>query len=186
MPKFLLFGNAALCATWPSRGFIDVRNPTGTLPPMKIILLALMVIGMGCGNSEPGAPASPVENNGPEAKASEPAPTKHTKDSLETIQQRLASDEAILLDVREKDEWDLGHLKAAMLTPLSVLEEGEGDAGFANIVGKLSKDKIIYCHCVSGGRVMPASKILHQLGYDVRPLKPGYDDLVEAGFEDVE
>ncbi|MFL2905321.1 MAG: rhodanese-like domain-containing protein [Limisphaerales bacterium] len=153
---------------------------------MKIILLALMVIGMGCGNSEPGAPASPVENNGPEAKDSEPAPTKHTKDSLETIQQRLASDEAILLDVREKDEWDLGHLKAAMLTPLSVLEEGEGDAGFANIVGKLSKDKIIYCHCVSGGRVMPASKILHQLGYDVRPLKPGYDDLVEAGFEDVE
>ena len=33
---------------------------------------------------------------------------------------------------------------------------------------------------------MPASKILYQQGYDVRPLKPGYDDLVEAGFEDVE
>ena len=148
---------------------------------MKVLLLALMVVWMGCA---PQAPSSSAENKGTEAKA--PAPTEHTKDSLETIQERLANNEAILLDVREQDEWDLGHLKAAMLAPLSVLEEGEGDAGFANIVGKLSREKIIYCHCVSGGRVMPASKILHQQGYDVRPLKPGYDDLVEAGFEDVE
>ena len=91
-----------------------------------------------------------------------------------------------MLDVREQDEWDLGHLKDAVLAPLSVLEEGAGDEGFDALLGKLSKDKIIYCHCVSGGRVMPASRILHQQGYDVRPLKPGYDDLVEAGFEDVE
>ena len=150
---------------------------------MKVLLLVLMVVWMGCAPQAP-APSSSAENNGAEAKM--PAPTEHTKDSLETIQERLANNEAILLDVREQDEWDLGHLKAAMLAPLSVLEEGEGDAGFANIVGKLSREKIIYCHCVSGGRVMPASKILHQLGYDVRPLKPGYDDLVEAGFEDVE
>ncbi len=150
---------------------------------MKLLLLALMVVWMGCAPQAP-APASSAENKGTEAKA--PAPTEHTKDSLETIQERLANNEAILLDVREQDEWDLGHLKAAMLAPLSVLEEGEGDAGFANIVGKLSKDKIIYCHCVSGGRVMPASKILHQLGYDVRPLKPGYDDLIKVGFEGVE
>ena len=98
----------------------------------------------------------------------------------------MANNEAILLDVREQDEWNLGHLKAAVLAPLSVLEEGAGDEGFDALLGKLSKDKIIYCHCVSGGRVMPASKILNQQGYDVRPLKPGYDDLVEAGFEDVE
>ena len=151
---------------------------------MKIILLALMVVWMGCGNSEPEAPTPSAENNETEAKA--PAPTEHTQDSLETIQERLANNEAILLDVREQDEWNLGHLKAAVLAPLSVLEEGVGDKGFDALLGKLSKDKIIYCHCVSGGRVMPASKILHQQGYDVRPLKPGYDDLVEAGFEDVE
>ena len=151
---------------------------------MKIILLALMVVWMGCGNSEPEAPTPSTDNNETEAKA--PAPTEHTQDSLETIQERLANNEAILLDVREQDEWNLGHLKAAVLAPLSVLEEGAGDEGFDALLGKLSKDKIIYCHCVSGGRVMPASKILHQQGYDVRPLKPGYDDLVEAGFEDVE
>jgi len=155
---------------------------------MKFILLALMVVWMGCGNSEPEALTPSAENNEieTEAKAPAPPPTEHTKDSLGTIQKRLANNEAILLDVREQDEWDLGHLKDAVLAPLSVLEEGAGDEGFDALLGKLSKDKIIYCHCVSGGRVMPASKILHQQGYDVRPLKPGYDDLVEAGFEDVE
>jgi len=151
---------------------------------MKFLLLALMVAWMGCGNSEPEAPTPSTDNNETEAKA--PAPTEHTQDSLETIQERLAKNEAILLDVREQDEWNLGHLKAAVLAPLSVLEEGAGDEGFDALLGKLSKNKIIYCHCVSGGRVMPASRILHQHGYDVRPLKPGYDDLVGAGFEDVE
>jgi len=151
---------------------------------MKFLLLALMVAWMGCGNSEPEAPTPSTDNNETEAKA--PAPTEHTQDSIETIQERLANNEAILLDVREQDEWNLGHLKAAVLAPLSVLEEGAGDEGFDALLGKLSKNKIIYCHCVSGGRVMPASRILHQQGYDVRPLKPGYDDLVGAGFENVE
>ena len=151
---------------------------------MKIILLALMMVWMGCGNSEPEAPTPSTENNETEAKA--PAPTEHTQDSLETIQERLANNEAILLDVREQDEWDLGHLKSAVLAPLSVLEEGSGDEGVDALLGKLSKEMIIYCHCVSGGRVMPASSILHQQGYDVRPLKPGYDDLVGVGFEVVE
>ena len=163
---------------------IDVGKPVGTLLPMKFLLLALMIVWMGCSNNETAAPAPSVENNETESMA--PAPTEHTQDSLETIQERLANNEAILLDVREQDEWNLGHLKAAVLAPLSVLEEGAGDEGFDALLGKLSKDKIIYCHCVSGGRVMPASRILHQQGYDVRPLKPGYDDLVEAGFEDVE
>ena len=151
---------------------------------MKFLLLALMVVWMGCGNSELEVPMPSAVNNETEDKA--PAPTEHTQDSLETIQERLANNEAILLDVREQDEWNLGHLKDAVSAPLSVLEEGVGDEGFDALLGKLSKDKIIYCHCVSGGRVMPASKILHQQGYDVRPLKPGYDDLVESGFEDVE
>ena len=33
---------------------------------------------------------------------------------------------------------------------------------------------------------MPASAIMHKMGYDVRPLKAGYDDLLDAGFNDAE
>jgi hypothetical protein len=44
----------------------------------------------------------------------------------------------------------------------------------------LPKDKIIYCHCLAGGRCLQAA-ILEPLGYDVRPLAPGYPQLVQAG-----
>ena len=45
------------------------------------------------------------------------------------------------------------------------------------------KDKIVYCHCGSGVRCLKAADELKKLGYDVRPLKPGYKDLLKAGFE---
>jgi rhodanese-related sulfurtransferase len=44
------------------------------------------------------------------------------------------------------------------------------------------KDKIIYCHCRSGRRCLTAADILKKQGYDVRPLKAGYEDLLKAGF----
>ena len=46
----------------------------------------------------------------------------------------------------------------------------------------LPKDKVIYAHCRSGGRCLVAADILKQQGYDVRPLKQGFKDLIEAGF----
>jgi rhodanese-related sulfurtransferase len=46
----------------------------------------------------------------------------------------------------------------------------------------LPTDKIVYCHCLAGGRCLEAAAILGPLGYDVRPLEPGYPDLVRAGF----
>ncbi|MEZ5941302.1 MAG: rhodanese-like domain-containing protein [Planctomycetaceae bacterium] len=104
----------------------------------------------------------------------------HTTDTLEQVKQRLAQNEAVLIDVREQDEWDEGHLAAATLVPLSELKAGaNGDA----LADRVPKDRIVYCHCRSGGRVLPASGILQQLGYDIRPLKAGYVDLVNAGFE---
>jgi len=33
-----------------------------------------------------------------------------------------------------------------------------------------------------GVRALKAAKILEKLGYNVRPLKAGYEDLVKAGF----
>jgi peroxiredoxin/rhodanese-related sulfurtransferase len=110
-------------------------------------------------------------------------PGKHTKDSLEKVQKLLKENKAIILDVREKSEWNAGHLKGAKLVPLSELRKNAGDKEYAKKLGKkVSKNKIIYCHCRSGGRVIPASKILYGLGYDIRPLKFGYSNLRKAGF----
>jgi rhodanese-related sulfurtransferase len=104
---------------------------------------------------------------------------EHTKDSLEAVQQAVADQKAVLVDVREPEEWNEGHLSGARSLPLSVLEKGVKPDALANL---LPKTKIIYVHCLSGGRCLQAADILATLGYDVRPLKPGYQSLVTAGF----
>jgi len=104
---------------------------------------------------------------------------EHTKDTTETVKNAVAADRAVLLDVREQSEWDDGNLKDAKLLPLSVLKAGAKAEDVAKII---PKDKIVYCHCGSGVRCLKAADELKKLGYDVRPLKPGYADLLKAGF----
>lgn len=105
---------------------------------------------------------------------------EHSKDSIDTIKSRVKQGQAVLIDVREQDEWDAGHLKDVRLLPLSELKAGTANSRIAEL---LPQGKIVYCHCRSGGRVIPAGEILQKLGYDVRPLKQGYQDLLQLGFE---
>jgi rhodanese-related sulfurtransferase len=107
---------------------------------------------------------------------------EHTKDSLDTVKEKLKAKEALLVDVREKDEWDEGHVKNAEFGPLSELKDADK---LEKLLKQLSKDKVLYLHCRSGRRCLNAAEILQKKGYDVRPLKQGYDDLVKAGFEKV-
>jgi len=103
----------------------------------------------------------------------------HTKDTTDEVKKAVADDKAVLLDVREKSEWDDGRLEDAKLLPLSVLKAGARAEDVARII---PKDKVVYCHCGSGVRCLKAADELKKLGYDVRPLKAGYTDLLEAGF----
>jgi len=104
----------------------------------------------------------------------------HTTDSLDTIKKRLASKEAVLIDVREPKEWKDGHLEAAKLVSLSDIRYSQK----RKVATKdLSKKETIYCYCRSGKRVLIATDYLTKDGYDIRPLKQGYKDLLSAGFE---
>ena len=113
------------------------------------------------------------------AAAGPAAAAGHTKDPLPAVQQAVAAGQAVIIDVREPDEWAQGHIAGARLVPLSALEQGVDPARLAQV---LPKDKIIYCHCLAGGRCLEAAAILEPLGYDVRPLKQGYPQLIQAGF----
>jgi phage shock protein E len=112
------------------------------------------------------------------------AEPEHTKDSLTKAQQQVDDKQAVLLDVREPKEWDAGHVKGAVLVPLGDLAKKSKDPAFlAELEKKLPKDKTVYCHCAKGARALLAAEALEKLGYkDVRPLKPGYKDLIDAGF----
>ena len=106
----------------------------------------------------------------------------HSEDSLPTVQQKIAAGEAMLVDVREQAEWDDGHVAGAIFLPLGELSREDGTvAAFA--AERVPKDKIIYTHCHLGIRALSAAEILEELGYQVRPLRPGYEDLIAAGFE---
>ena len=104
---------------------------------------------------------------------------EHTKDSLEIVKKNMAAKKAILVDVREKEEWEDGHLRDAALLPLSEIPE--------QVSGKVlekqfPKGTVLYLHCASGRRCLQAADILMKNGYDVRPLREGYEALLKKGF----
>jgi phage shock protein E len=104
---------------------------------------------------------------------------QHTKDTTDTVKKSLSDGKAVLVDVRERSEWDDGHLKDARLLPLSVLQ---AKAKVEDIASVVPKDKIVYLHCASGVRCLKAAAVMNKLGYDARPLKAGYRALLKAGF----
>lgn len=106
---------------------------------------------------------------------------KHTTVPIDQVKNEVTAGKAVLVDVREQAEWDNGHLKAAQLVPLSLLNK-DG----AVIPASLPKDKPLYLHCRSGSRCLKAAEILKAKGYDARPLEQGYGQLVKDGFEKAE
>ena len=97
-------------------------------------------------------------------------------EQLDQMKKELEAGTAQLLDVREFNEWQEGHLKQAIFASLSSLEMGdEPDA---------EPEMKTYLHCRSGNRVVPAKEFLEDLGYeDVIDLREGFDELVAYGFE---
>lgn len=64
----------------------------------------------------------------------------------------------VILDVREKDEYDAGHIKDAVLIPYGeIAEKAE------NVIP--DKDKQILVYCRSGRRSKIAAETLAQIGY---------------------
>lgn len=105
---------------------------------------------------------------------------EHTTDSLATVREAVRAKKAVIVDVREKGEWDAGHLKDARFVPLSGLAK---DAGLQEALKFLPKGQPIYIHCKAGARCLVAADLLKDQGLDLRPLKAGYVDLRNAGFE---
>jgi len=103
---------------------------------------------------------------------------KHDSTPLKEIQKQIDDGNAELIDCREQDEWDEGHMRDAKFLPLSKMEKAD------HAPAELPKDKPLYVHCAVGARAMTVAKILVKLGYDARAIKAGPDELKEAGFKE--
>jgi phage shock protein E len=104
----------------------------------------------------------------------------HTTDSLDVIKKAVADGKAVLVDVREADEWNGGRLKGAKHLALSDIKAG---VPADKLKEAMPAGKVVYLHCASGRRCLAAAELLKKLGYDTRPLKDGYENLLKAGFE---
>jgi molybdopterin/thiamine biosynthesis adenylyltransferase/rhodanese-related sulfurtransferase len=88
----------------------------------------------------------------------------------------IERDSPVIVDVRERDEWDEGHLPGAIHVPRGFLESRIEQA-----VPDRSKPVLLYC--AAGNRSAFAAQTLEQLGYDhVASLAGGYTDWKRNGY----
>ena len=104
-----------------------------------------------------------------------------TKDSLDVIKKNVAAEKAVLVDVRSIEEWNKGHIEGSIFVPVTSLRKGGDPKVLAKTLPK--KKKILYTFCVVGMRAKTAAYELGKHGYHVRAVKPGYEDLLKAGFK---
>ncbi len=85
-----------------------------------------------------------------------------------TAQQAKKNKEALLIDVREIDEWKAGHIEGAQHIPLSTLMQGYSP--------DLPTDSDIILYCQIGQRSQQAAQILKSQGYlNVYNMIDGYN-----------
>lgn len=81
------------------------------------------------------------------------------KININAINDELKKGQAVLVDVREYDEWRTGHAAGAIHLSVNRIAAGE-------LPTKDTNQKI-YTYCASGGRSGSSAQILNKKGYEV-------------------
>ncbi|KAA0025071.1 rhodanese-like domain-containing protein [Antrihabitans cavernicola] len=82
------------------------------------------------------------------------------------------SESVVLLDVREDDEWALGHAPGAVHIPL---------AEIPGRFGEVDMDADLYVVCRQGGRSVHAVEFLNNVGFDAVNVRDGMVAWQKAG-----
>ena len=111
-----------------------------------LMLLALVCLLSACGGGEPAQEETVV--------------TTFQQISQEEARTIMATNqEAVILDVRTREEYDSGHIKGAVLLPVDEITEETA----REVIPTQDTQVLVYCR--SGNRSVTASKTLAQLGY---------------------
>ncbi len=89
---------------------------------------------------------------------------------------KLKTGGATIVDVRDKDEWDEGHIPGAMHMSRGTIE--------LDVEEKVpDPNALIICHCGGGGRSALAAESLQKMGYkNVRSMAGGFKAWKAAGL----
>ena len=93
------------------------------------------------------------------------------------VQEALARGEPmVLVDIREQNEWNLGHIPNALYIGRGVLERG--------MEAQVPRDANVVLYCASGNRSALAALVLTEMGYTtVASMAGGIRDWVDCGGE---
>ena len=75
------------------------------------------------------------------------------------LEECKATPGALLVDVREVDEFKAGHIPGAVNEPLSTIDQT-----------KLPKDKPLFLYCLRGSRSKRAEGMLKRMGYQAKSI----------------
>jgi len=108
-----------------------------------------------------------AEHSGFEKLVAE-AKKKITEISPDEAAEKSRSGHAVIIDVREKDEWDEEHIPDAIHMSRGTIE--------LDIEEKVpDTNAMIICHCGGGGRSALAAESLQKMGYkNVRSMAGGF------------
>lgn len=84
----------------------------------------------------------------------------------------LLSDDIVLIDVREPEEYAEARVPGAVLIPLDTVPERAREL----------PDQHLYMICALGGRSLKAAEYLTALGWSCTNVAGGTNDWVEAGY----
>lgn len=87
------------------------------------------------------------------------AETGYRQISQEEAKEMMDTQDALIMDVREQDEYDSGHIPGAVLLPVGAITEDSA----AEIIPE--KDTTVLVYCRSGNRSKTAAQALAELGY---------------------
>jgi rhodanese-related sulfurtransferase len=99
------------------------------------------------------------------------SPAEELEVDLETFAEAQASG-AVVVDVRNPDEYEAGHVPGAKLLPLGELAARQDE---------IPDGHPIYVICAVGGRSLTAAKALHDAGYHAISVAGGTKGWIEQG-----
>jgi rhodanese-related sulfurtransferase len=92
----------------------------------------------------------------------------------DVLAMQARGDNAVYLDVREQNEWNLGHIPKATFLPRGVIE--------TTVEQRVPRDAKVIIYCASGNRSVLAAETMHHMGYhDVASMAGGIRKWVESG-----
>lgn len=101
----------------------------------------------------------------------------------EEAAQRMQSDDALVVDVRDADEVrQTGKLKGALNVSRGMLEfRADPESSYHDPAFR--KDRTILLHCAAGGRSAMSGKVLKDMGYSDVYNIGGFSELASCGIE---